>query len=430
MTPAKLRTIAGRDRLRHRRGLQGRGRAGSTATCSRPKACCACAASLGTEEQLAGVTFRKNNFGGRDKILTIDAFASTIDYDAYDARTVSLVGTYERVSTLLFQKPFSYSGGLELVATARARARRRRQSRPARRPSSSPRCRCYAQLDTSDDLLDPTQGFRVGVRALARGLAHQRRARASTCAARSTRATTCRRATRSCSPRAAGSAASPARRSRRSRRRGGSTRAAAARCAATTTRASARATALGDPTGGRSLVELSVEARIRTGLFGGALGVVPFVDAGTVGEDADAGLRRDQDRRRHRRALPHQLRPAADRRRRAAQPRARAIPKSASTSRSGRRSDGRRRSPSTATPNRRSSRARRRAARRACCAGSASALVALLVLLALAVAWLHTGSGRAVHRRPDRRRTRRPRASRSRSAGSRARCCGARRCTT
>ena len=41
----------------------------------------------------------------------------------------------------------------------------------------------------------------------------------------------------------------------------------------------------GDPTGGRSLVELSAEARIRTGLLGGALGVVPFVDAGTVGED-------------------------------------------------------------------------------------------------------------------------------------------------
>ena len=40
-----------------------------------------------------------------------------------------------------------------------------------------------------------------------------------------------------------------------------------------------------DPTGGRSLVELSAEARIRTPWFGGALGVVPFVDAGTVGTD-------------------------------------------------------------------------------------------------------------------------------------------------
>ena len=38
--------------------------------------------------------------------------------------------------------------------------------------------------------------------------------------------------------------------------------------------------------GGRSLTELSFEARIRTGLLGGNLGIVPFIDAGTVGEDS------------------------------------------------------------------------------------------------------------------------------------------------
>jgi translocation and assembly module TamA len=42
----------------------------------------------------------------------------------------------------------------------------------------------------------------------------------------------------------------------------------------------------GDPTGGRSLAEFSLEARVRTGWFDGALGVVPFIDAGTVGESA------------------------------------------------------------------------------------------------------------------------------------------------
>ena len=34
----------------------------------------------GTREQLAGVTFRKNNFGGRDKVLTVDAVASTLSF--------------------------------------------------------------------------------------------------------------------------------------------------------------------------------------------------------------------------------------------------------------------------------------------------------------------------------------------------------------
>ena len=40
--------------------------------------------------------------------------------------------------------------------------------------------------------------------------------------------------------------------------------------------------ALGDPTGGRSVVEGAIEARIDTGFFDGALSVVPFVDAGSV----------------------------------------------------------------------------------------------------------------------------------------------------
>ena len=39
-----------------------------------------------------------------------------------------------------------------------------------------------------------------------------------------------------------------------------------------------------EPSGGRSLSEFSIEARVKTGLFGGALWVVPFVDAGTVEE--------------------------------------------------------------------------------------------------------------------------------------------------
>ena len=41
----------------------------------------------------------------------------------------------------------------------------------------------------------------------------------------------------------------------------------------------------GDPLGGRSLVEFSLEARIGTPLMDGAISVVPFVDAGSVGLD-------------------------------------------------------------------------------------------------------------------------------------------------
>jgi translocation and assembly module TamA len=41
--------------------------------------------------------------------------------------------------------------------------------------------------------------------------------------------------------------------------------------------------ALGNPSGGRSLSEFSLEARVKTGLMGGAVSLVPFIDAGTVG---------------------------------------------------------------------------------------------------------------------------------------------------
>ena len=47
---------------------------------------------------------------------------------------------------------------------------------------------------------------------------------------------------------------------------------------------------LGDPTGGRSLSEFSLEARYRTGLLGGAISIVPFIDAGTVANDSTPGL--------------------------------------------------------------------------------------------------------------------------------------------
>ena len=41
----------------------------------------------------------------------------------------------------------------------------------------------------------------------------------------------------------------------------------------------------GEPTGGRSLVEFSAEARINTGLFDGAVQIVPFFDMGAVSID-------------------------------------------------------------------------------------------------------------------------------------------------
>jgi translocation and assembly module TamA len=243
---------------------------------------------LGTEEQLAGVTFRKNNFGGRDKILTIDAFASTIDYDAYDARTLSLVGTYERVSTILFQKPFSYSGGLELVAT-REREIDAAGNRGPPETFFIIAVPAFAQIDTSDDLLDPTRGFRVGLRASpensrtdgVESFYLRGQLDASYYLKASDRIVLAARGRVASIPGAPRDAIAPSRRLYAGG--GGSVR-------GYEYKGIGPHDSVGDPSGGRSLVELSAEARIRTGFLDGALQVVPFVDAGSVGSNPTPGF--------------------------------------------------------------------------------------------------------------------------------------------
>lgn len=234
----------------------------------------------GTQEQLLGATFRKNNFRGRDRILTIDSFASTIDYDAYDARTLSVVSTYEQVSNLLFQKPFSWGVGVELVASRQAEQRVQGVVGP-RETYLIAALPAHGQFDTSDDLLDPTEGYRLRgaispeySRANGNGstylkvqfdLAHyQKFGDGVVLAARA---------------RAGSIGGAPLASIAPSRRfyagGGGSVRGYGYQAIGPRNGA-------GTPNGGRSLVEFSVEARIRTGLMDGALGIVPFIDAGAV----------------------------------------------------------------------------------------------------------------------------------------------------
>lgn len=242
----------------------------------------------GTQEQLAGVTFRKNNFHGRDKILTLDAFASTLDYQAYDARTVSLVGSYERVSNLLFQKPFSWRFGLELVATGEREADANGDFGP-RQTYFIAAIPLYAQIDTSNDLLDPTSGWRLTGRLspeVSRNNGVQSFYLRSQVDATYYKQVTEKvvlagRARFGSIPGADLSDIAPSRRLYAGG--GGSVRGYGYQDIGPQNDE-------GDPTGGRSLTELSFEARIRTGWLGGALGVVPFIDAGTVGTDPTPGF--------------------------------------------------------------------------------------------------------------------------------------------
>ena len=280
---AKLRTIAGAIGYGSEEGIRIQG-SWEHRNLFPPEGSLRLRGIAGTQEQLAGVTFRKNNFGGRDRVLTLDAYANTIDSPAFEARTVALVGIYERKSTLLFQKEFSWSGGFELIAT---------QERPPEIDGVvQPRQTYFVAalpgtilIDETDDLLDPTQGFRLGgrlspeasttngvedfyVRSQIDGSYYQSVSDDIVVAGRATFGSIPGADLRDIAP---------------SRRfyagGGGSVRGYGFRKIGPSDE-------LGEPTGGRSLVELAVEARIRTGFFDGAVSVVPFVDAGSVGPSA------------------------------------------------------------------------------------------------------------------------------------------------
>ena len=239
---------------------------------------------LGTREQLAGITFRKNNFGGRDKVLTVDAYASSIDTVAYDARTVALTGTYERTSTLLFQKPLAWGVGAEILATDE----RNRIVDGIARPRQTYFVGALfgrATIDTSDSLLDPTRGYRVtGFLApetsRTRGQQYyylRNRVDASYYQSVGERTILAARAAFASIQGAELIGVAPSRRLYAGG--GGSVRGYGYQ-------AIGPKNEFMEPIGGRSLVEASIEARIGTGFLDGAVSVVPFFDLGSVSTSA------------------------------------------------------------------------------------------------------------------------------------------------
>ncbi|MFZ1743383.1 MAG: BamA/TamA family outer membrane protein [Pontixanthobacter sp.] len=237
-------------------------------------------AVIGTQEQLAGINFRKNNFGGRDRILSLDTYASTISSGAFDARTVAFVANYEKTSTLLFQKPFSWGGGLEILATEERETKFKGVKLP-REQYLVAALPIHVLLDTSDSLLDPAKGFRFGARAspeISRSNGNNStyiRSQFDLSAYKQLgpKVIFAGRARLGLNTGAQADDIAPSRRLYAGG--GGSVRGYGYQ-------AIGPRDALGDPTGGRSLVEFAAEARIKTGFMDGAVSLVPFVDAGSV----------------------------------------------------------------------------------------------------------------------------------------------------
>ena len=119
-------------------------------------------AIAGTQQQGASATFRRQNAGKRDRTVTLVASALHQSYDAFDAFTGTLSGRISYDSTPIWQKPFTYSFGVELVGTNESvydfgLGRRERGTYGiAALPGQ-------AMWDKSDSLLNPTRGFRLKV---------------------------------------------------------------------------------------------------------------------------------------------------------------------------------------------------------------------------------------------------------------------------
>jgi translocation and assembly module TamA len=116
----------------------------------------------GTREQLAGVEFRRNNFGARDRILDLQLSASHTKFNAYEARTIRFLGSLERQSNIIWRKRWTWGIGTELLATDE----RGVFEDPTKKETKTfliaalPLSLSY---DGSNDLLDPTRGFRASI---------------------------------------------------------------------------------------------------------------------------------------------------------------------------------------------------------------------------------------------------------------------------
>jgi len=115
---------------------------------------------LGTQEQLASAIFRRNNFRTRDQALVAQLTLDHLNVPAFAAKTVDLAANIERQTNIIWQKKWTYSYGVELVAS---------DERDEILATGEPRRATYyvgalplsLSYDGSDDLLNPSRGYRL-----------------------------------------------------------------------------------------------------------------------------------------------------------------------------------------------------------------------------------------------------------------------------
>jgi len=114
--------------------------------------------TLGTEEQDLGVMFKRSDDGERDRTLTYGLASAHVD-ETFEAYSETLSWGMSRVSTPIWQKEWTWAYGVDLETA-------RETSDPAETPTvyahyESAAVPLKLEWDKTDDLLNPTHGFRI-----------------------------------------------------------------------------------------------------------------------------------------------------------------------------------------------------------------------------------------------------------------------------
>jgi translocation and assembly module TamA len=229
-------------------------------------------------EQVAQVELRKRNFGRRDRQLLVTGGLTASQQFAFAADTIGVSASLARESNIIWQKDWTWSIGAQALVTSQ-----RDRSAPGdpRRTFTVLAIPASVTWDTSDDLLNPSRGYRLTtrlspeftlrnssyfnyVKAQFEATAYQPLSEKLVLAGRFHIGTI------------AGASRGVIAPDRRFYAGGGGS------VRGYVYQGVGPRNADNVPTGGNSLTEMSVEGRYRFQAFGQDLGVVAFVDAGEV----------------------------------------------------------------------------------------------------------------------------------------------------
>ena len=233
----------------------------------------------GTTEQLLGAQLRRSNFLQRDQTLNIQASVSHQKFAAYRAKTVDLAANIERLSNFIWQKKWTWSYGGEWLGTIERGVFSSAGIKDTKRfvIGALPLALGY---DGSDNLLDPTRGFRLSAHVspeISFHGGHRTYVRAQFDASAyhpvSDNVVVAGRVRLGTISGAALFDLAPSRRFYSGG--GGSVRGYGYQQLGPKDQD-------GDPIGGRGIAEFGLETRIRLKQLGGNFGVVPFFDGGSL----------------------------------------------------------------------------------------------------------------------------------------------------